>query len=170
LPTPRARDATGARPISRRTGIALNDLVISLATQLPTLPTPRASEGTKGSPNQHGSRGDLTLTSKVIQMWQHRSGRVCDERPAFDWQQYAPAIQRWEAVMRRPVPSPIERGTRGQPRLASRFVEWLMGLPAGYVTDLGLPRSAELRAFGNGVVPQQAEEAVHQLLTFTGTL
>lgn len=38
-----------------------------------------------------------------------------------------------------------------------------MGLPAGYVTELGLPRSAELRALGNGVVPQQAEAALREL-------
>jgi DNA (cytosine-5)-methyltransferase 1 len=38
-----------------------------------------------------------------------------------------------------------------------------MGLPAGYVTDLGLPRSGELRALGNGVVPQQAERALRAL-------
>lgn len=39
-----------------------------------------------------------------------------------------------------------------------------MGLPTGYVTDLGLPRSAELRALGNGVVPQQAEMALRVLV------
>ncbi len=39
-----------------------------------------------------------------------------------------------------------------------------MGLPAGYVTGLDLPRSAELRALGNGVVPQQAETALWQLV------
>ena len=39
-----------------------------------------------------------------------------------------------------------------------------MGLPAGYITDLGLPRSAELRALGNGVVPQQAEMALGTLV------
>lgn len=83
---------------------------------------------------------------------------------SFDWQQYEPAIRRWESIAGRPAPCPIERGTRGQPRLASRFVEWLMGLPAGYVTGLDLPRSAELRALGNGVVPQQAETALWQLV------
>ncbi len=82
---------------------------------------------------------------------------------AFDWQQYEPAIRRWETVMGRPAPAPIERGTRGQPRLSARLVEWLMGLSAGYVTDLGLPRSAELRALGNGVVLQQAERALKEL-------
>lgn len=50
--------------------MALNDVVVLLADQqLQLLPTPRASEGTKGSPNQRGSRGDLTLTSLVIQLW-----------------------------------------------------------------------------------------------------
>ena len=82
----------------------------------------------------------------------------------FDWQQYEPAICRWERVTGRAAPYPIETGTRGQPRLAACFVEWLMGLPSGYVTDLGLPRSAELRALGNGVVPQQAEEALRSLV------
>jgi DNA (cytosine-5)-methyltransferase 1 len=67
-------------------------------------------------------------------------------------------------VTGRSVPYPIEAGTRGQPRLSSRFVEWLMGLPAGFVTDLGLPRNAELRALGNGVVPQQAERALRKLI------
>ena len=81
----------------------------------------------------------------------------------FDWHQYAPAIRRWERVIGRPAPFPIETGTRGQPRLAARFVEWLMGLPTGLVTGLGLPRSAELHALGNGVVPQQATCALRVL-------
>jgi DNA (cytosine-5)-methyltransferase 1 len=39
-----------------------------------------------------------------------------------------------------------------------------MGLPAGFVTDLGLPHGAQLKALGNGVVPQQATTALRQLL------
>jgi len=39
-----------------------------------------------------------------------------------------------------------------------------MGLPTGYVTSSAYPRSAELRALGNGVVPQQAECALGELL------
>ncbi|MCZ7415672.1 hypothetical protein [Streptomyces sp. WMMC897] len=36
-----------------------------------------------------------------------------------------------------------------------------MGLPAGHVTDVpGLSRTAQLRALGNGVVPQQATAAL----------
>ncbi|GAA3888832.1 hypothetical protein GCM10022243_62160 [Saccharothrix violaceirubra] len=48
--------------------------------------------------------------------------------------------------------------------LAPAFVEHLMGLPAGWDTDLPLPRTAQLRALGNGVVPQQAAHAVALLL------
>lgn len=40
-----------------------------------------------------------------------------------------------------------------------------MGLAEGWVTDLSLPRTAQLRALGNGVVPQQAAHAVALLLT-----
>ncbi|MFJ7593194.1 hypothetical protein ACIQZO_38640 [Streptomyces sp. NPDC097617] len=41
-----------------------------------------------------------------------------------------------------------------------------MGLPAGHVTDVpGLSRTAQLKALGNGVVPQQATTALRSLLT-----
>jgi DNA (cytosine-5)-methyltransferase 1 len=40
-----------------------------------------------------------------------------------------------------------------------------MGLPAGHVTAVpGLTRNAQLKALGNGVVPQQAALAVRVLL------
>lgn len=39
-----------------------------------------------------------------------------------------------------------------------------MGLSEGWVTDLPLPRTAQLRALGNGVVPPQAAHAVALLL------
>ena len=39
-----------------------------------------------------------------------------------------------------------------------------MGLPAGWVTDVpGVPRSGQLKALGNGVVPQQALIALRVL-------
>ncbi|MET7872583.1 hypothetical protein [Streptomyces cyaneofuscatus] len=39
-----------------------------------------------------------------------------------------------------------------------------MGLPAGWVTDVpGLSRTAQLKALGNGVVPQQAMAALRHL-------
>lgn len=41
----------------------------------------------------------------------------------------------------------------------------MQGLPAGHVTDVpGLSRNAQLKALGNGVVPQQAALALRLLL------
>jgi DNA (cytosine-5)-methyltransferase 1 len=40
----------------------------------------------------------------------------------------------------------------------------MMGLPDGWITDCGLTRNEELKACGNGVVPQQAELAIRLLL------
>ncbi|WP_240799747.1 DNA cytosine methyltransferase [Streptomyces sp. A1277] len=82
-----------------------------------------------------------------------------------DWGQYAPAIARWEHVIGRPAPS----ATNALGRLNPPFVEWLMGLPAGHVTDVpGLSRTAQLKALGNGVVPQQAEAALRLLAARAG--
>jgi hypothetical protein len=68
LPTPTAsRPATTANfrpdgtPYSSGYGMTLLD-----AARL--LPTPRATDGTKGGPNQRGSSGDLMLPSAVAQM------------------------------------------------------------------------------------------------------
>lgn len=76
--------------------------------------------------------------------------------------QYAPAIRRWEQVTGRDAPSPTEPGQRAARRLSARFVEWMMGLPDGWVTgsDLNLARTHHLKLLGNGVVPQQAAYAV----------
>lgn len=35
-----------------------------------------------------------------------------------------------------------------------------MGVPAGWVTDINITRNEQLKALGNGVVPQQAELAL----------
>lgn len=73
---------------------------------------------------------------------------------------YIRGIARWEGVFRE-APDPIE----DDGRLSVRFVEWMMGLPDGWVTDpgLGLSRAQQLTMLGNGVVPQQAERAVRVL-------
>ena len=81
-----------------------------------------------------------------------------------DFGPYTAAIARWEQVLGRPAPSPTEPGKDGRPRLSPAFVEWMMGLPAGHVTGVGIPRSAQLKALGNGVVPAQAALALSLLL------
>ena len=84
-----------------------------------------------------------------------------EQRPAergrsqTDWGHFAPAIGRWERTIGRPAPAPTDDG-----KLSSRFVEWMMGLPEGHVCGLGMSRTAELKALGNGVCPQQAALAL----------
>jgi len=82
-----------------------------------------------------------------------------------DWGVYEPAIRRWERALGRSAPRPTEPGRNGRQRLSPAFVEWMQGLPAGHVTTVpGVPRNAQLAALGNGVVPQQAELALRELL------
>lgn len=82
-----------------------------------------------------------------------------------EWGPYAAAISRWESVLGRPAPAPTEEGPKGGRRLSAAFVEWMMGLPEGWVTGHGLPLTAELKMLGNGVVPQQAITALREMVS-----
>jgi DNA (cytosine-5)-methyltransferase 1 len=93
----------------------------------------------------------------------HEQRRVDPLRCVLDWGPYDPAIRRWEHATGRPAPRPTEPGRRGE-RLSPVFVEWMMGLPVGHVTDVpGISRNAQLRLLGNGVVTQQAAAALFDL-------
>ena len=82
-----------------------------------------------------------------------------------NWGKFEPAIRRWEQTLGRPAPEPTKPdGKDGNHRLSSAFTEWMMGLPSGWITEVGLSRNDELKACGNGVVPQQAELALRALL------
>lgn len=80
---------------------------------------------------------------------------------ATPWGEYTEAIERWEYTIGRPAPAPTTDG-----KLSPVFVEWLMGLPTGWITDpaIGITRNQQLKACGNGVVPQQATLAIRELL------
>jgi len=92
-------------------------------------------------------------------------GHVEQSDSAFvDWRQYKPAIQRWGHILGRPAPHPTVMGSTGRPRLNPVFVEWMMGLPEGWVTGHGLSAAKCLKMLGNGVVTQQAHYAITQLL------
>lgn len=73
------------------------------------------------------------------------------------WGRYAPAVRRWELILGRPAPHP----THGK-AVNARAVEWMMGLTAGWVTDL-IPNRRALKVLGNGVVPQCAAAAITAL-------
>ncbi|MFI5951855.1 hypothetical protein ACIA8B_30325 [Micromonospora chalcea] len=154
------------------------------------LPTPRVTDRQKDCPGQCGSHEDVPLPSLVPGLSKPRTtytgsaGHHGDKDPDLraapaqlssdalgrpdetTWQIYAPAIARWELLIGRPVPAPVQPGQHGKPVLAPPFVEWLMGLPANWVTDptLDLPRTGALRVLGNGVVPAQAATALRLLL------
>lgn len=74
-----------------------------------------------------------------------------------DWKDCGPSLTLWARLLGRDFPSPEEDG-----RLSPAFAEWMMGLPAGHVTspEIGLSRTQQLRALGNGVVPRQAAAAI----------
>lgn len=82
------------------------------------------------------------------------------------WGRYAPAIVRWERITGRPAPAPAILNEDVGPRPAPAFVEWLMGLPPGWVTDpgLALTHAQQLSVLGNGVVPPQAARAIFALM------
>ena len=54
------------------------------------------------------------------------------------------------------TPNPLDINNK----LNATFVEYMMGLPVGWVTDLDISRSQQLKLLGNGVVPQQAYYAL----------
>jgi DNA (cytosine-5)-methyltransferase 1 len=87
-----------------------------------------------------------------------------------EWAEYGPAVHRWERIIGRLAPAPTEPSSKGAPRLAPRFVEWMQGLPAGHVTAVpGVNRNAQLKALGNGVVPQQAIAALRHMTDHIAT-
>lgn len=146
LPTPQATVSTYS---SSGYGPNLNEVAVSL------LPTSKASNGDYGLPRTSGRPPS-------------KSTHLATRLEYTDYGLYAGAVRRWEVVTGRLAPSPTEPPARegGRPRLSARFVEWMMGLPDGWVTspDIGLSRSVALRALGNGVVPQQALSAIVGLL------
>ncbi len=145
LPTPTASDQSDREKSENWRG---DDLVSTVKDSF--LPTPTASDW-KGANNSGSgsasSRGMATIVQKT------------------NWGKFEPAICRWEETIGRPAPAPTKPdGKDGNHRLSSAFTEWMMGLPEGWITDVGLKRNEELKACGNGVVPQQAELALRILL------
>jgi DNA (cytosine-5)-methyltransferase 1 len=119
---------------------------------------------------RRGAAGDVARPSGPTQGagdQRERDGDAAHDRGAAPaWVTYEPTIRRWESTVGRVAPAPTERSAAGGQRLSPAFVEWMMGLPAGHVTapEIGLTRAQQLKALGNGVVPQQAALALRTLL------
>ncbi|MCA1185784.1 DNA cytosine methyltransferase [Saccharopolyspora sp. 6T] len=112
------------------------------------------------TPNPHRNRREIVERGQS-RLGTRRDPHRCSE---ISWGGYAAAIARWEHILGRPAPEPTEPGRGDNPVLSPLFVEWLMGLPAGHVTDVpGLSRAAQLGRLGGGVVPQQAVAALEAM-------
>lgn len=152
------------------------------------LPTPKASDGIKGSPNQRHGNGDMTLPSAAASLLPTRRASYIGtpgRRPGKGWRPPLSAVvlPLWAESSpeaeessgdgdrtqppspggrRSPVRQPAPTDAAG--RLRADFVEWMQGLDAGWVTATpGLGRPAQLTALGNGVVPHQATRALQLL-------
>lgn len=144
LPTPAVSDNRGAA----RSEVEAGDPKHRLKVAVELLPTTRTSMK-NGASQKELEAGNPKFRIEAV----------------TNWGKFEPAIKRWEQVIERKAPAPTKPdGKDGNHRLSSKFTEWMMGLPEGWITDVGLTRNEELKACGNGVVPQQAELALRMLL------
>ncbi|MFE3220259.1 hypothetical protein [Streptomyces antimycoticus] len=159
LPTPRASDGEKGSPNQRH-----GDGSLTLAsTAVRLLPTPSASDhgSNYATVEQRTANGHQVYLSNVMTtLGDSEPAPVAAKAAVTDWGPYAAAVKRWEELTR-PAPRPVDQRGRLNPAL----VEWLMGLPDGHVTAVpDLSRVAQLKALGNGVVPQQVAAALRLLL------
>lgn len=153
FPTPTTRDYKDGTAEHERDGVVQTDTVaraVFNSGEIPLIGTPRAT----------------AADSSSVQVAEGApKGRIEDQVLLTNWGKFEPAIRRWEQVLGRPAPEPTKPdGKEGNHRLSSAFTEWMMGVPEGWITDAGISRNEELKAAGNGVVPQQAELALRILL------
>lgn len=153
LPTPRTTDMNGPG--------GHGDGGMDLRTAVTMMPTPRASRGGSATETMYG-------LGAVRDDEGDRQGNVTGE--VSSWGHYAAAIARWEGVVGRTAPAAVRMdGKGGKARLNPELTEWMMGWPAGWVTaSAQLSRAEQLKACGNGVVPQQAAAALRILLARPG--
>lgn len=188
------RKAAAELPSARRLRVQDNDLPA-------ILPTPTTWDGKNVAGRSTFNRHTIPLSSlalllptpvvndmgerKTIEWWDEwaprqisSSGAKAPHGPSLSvearrgsqaWGRYSEAIQRWERLTRDAPPPVDDRGDDDV--LSPRFVEWMMGLPDGWVCDVpGLTPNAMKQVLGNGVVPQQGATALDELLRRRDTL
>jgi hypothetical protein len=152
LPTPTTRDYKDGTEPHERDGKVQTDTVARAVFN--------SGEVLLGTPRANAANS----SSKQVEAGAPKA-RIEDQVLTTNWGKFEPAIRRWEAIIGRPAPEPTKPdGKDGNHRLSSKFTEWMMGLPDGWITGHGLKRNDELKLAGNGVVPQQAELALRLLL------
>ena len=164
LRSPKASEGEGgalgeAEAMKRGNTVGVRDQVMDLVAaqgqkvSRANLPTPTVADtftdNLKSSQQKEGSMHSVNLSQAVH----------------MTWGKFEEVVQRWENIIGIPAPAPTQPdGKDAAHRLSSKFTEWMMGLEPGWVTGHGLSRKDELKACGNGVVPQQAELALRLLL------
>jgi DNA (cytosine-5)-methyltransferase 1 len=152
FPTPTTRDYKDGSEAHERDGKVQTDTVARAVFN--------SGEVLLGTPRA----GNYNSSSKQVDLGAPKS-RIEDQVLLTNWGKFEPAIRRWEAILGRPAPEPTKPdGKDNNHRLSSKFTEWMMGLPDGWITGHDLKRNDELKLAGNGVVPQQAELALRLLL------
>jgi hypothetical protein len=150
LPTPTTRDYKDGSEPHERDGKVQTDTVARAVFN--------SGEVLLGTPRATAANS----SSKQVKLGAPKAR--LEDQVHTNWGKFEPAIRRWESIIGRPAPEPTKPdGKEGNHRLSSKFTEWMMGLPEGWITDIGLKRNDELKACGNGVVPQQAELALSLL-------
>jgi hypothetical protein len=150
IPTPTTRDYKDGSQPHERDGKVQTDTVARAVIN--------SGEVLLGTPRATAANS----SSKQVELGAPKAR--LEDQVHTNWGKFEPAIRRWESIIGRPAPEPTKPdGKEGNHRLSSKFTEWMMGLPEGWITDIGLKRNDELKACGNGVVPQQAELALSLL-------
>lgn len=150
LPTPTVSDQyTGNLSSTQQSEGSMHSVTLAqVVNRNDLLPTPMTTEANHGDYESEWNRHSPPLGTLVH---------------GTDWGRFAQAIERWEKVNGL-APKPTEPyGEDGKRRLSARFAEWMMGLQPGHVTDCDITRNEQLKACGNGVVPQQAALALKLL-------
>jgi DNA (cytosine-5)-methyltransferase 1 len=178
LPTPVTADAyTGNLKSSQHKEGSMHSM--ALPHVIAMLPTPTTQDGKNNAGPSQFERNTKPLNVEAVllpttrtSMMNGPSQKELDAgnpkhrlETVTNWGRFETAIRRWEITLGRPAPAPTKPdGKDGAHRLSSSFTEWMMGVPQGWITGVGLTRNEELKACGNGVVPQQAKMALQHLL------
>lgn len=131
------------------------------------LPTPQASVYGDGDPENWRKRNQklMDATGGCFGPQTEMIVPLIEPDGHGPWSVWTDAFRRWEKIAGYPVPELTVTIGNGKTRTSQFFIEWLMGLPQGWVTGVpGVSRRAAMKMLGNGVVPQQAALALKIML------